>query len=173
MTISQRVLIALTFATMLLGLMLQMWYYPQLPERMATHFGVDGTPNGWMSRNSAALFQCALQVLLPLLFAGIAWVLPRFPNSMINLPNREYWLAPERRDGALAHMATMLLAVGLACSIFIAAIAHLVFEANRNNAPLASGPFLILFVCFLSTVFAVAGASMWSLRLPSKGHTTH
>jgi uncharacterized membrane protein len=25
--------------------------YPALPERVASHFGIDGQPNGWMSRD--------------------------------------------------------------------------------------------------------------------------
>lgn len=27
-----------------------LYYYPQLPERMASHFGADGRPNGWTTR---------------------------------------------------------------------------------------------------------------------------
>jgi hypothetical protein len=23
------------------------WYWPQLPQRVATHFGIDGQPNAW------------------------------------------------------------------------------------------------------------------------------
>jgi serine/threonine-protein kinase len=135
---------------------------------MATHFGMNGQPNGWMSRSVATLFQCVLQAVMPFVFIGIAWTLPRFPNSMINLPNKEYWLAPERRAATLGHMTNMLMGISLAVSIFIAVIAHLVFDANRRNEPLPTTPFVVLLILFLATVFSITGYSIWTLRLPRR-----
>lgn len=44
--------------------------YSRLPERMAVHFAVDGTPNGWMSRALAAIFLPALMLVM--------WAVTRF-----------------------------------------------------------------------------------------------
>jgi uncharacterized membrane protein len=149
-----------------IGIGLQAVYWPYMPERMATHFGPSGRPDGWMSRTSAVVFQAVLQIGLPALFIAIAWTLPRFPNSMINLPHREYWLAPERRAATLQHMSRMLLHIALAISIFIPIIGHLVFDANRRDGPLSMFPFLIALAAFLGAVFGIAGYSVWALRLP-------
>ncbi|MEI8210929.1 MAG: DUF1648 domain-containing protein [Planctomycetota bacterium] len=164
----QSILLFATAITVLIGLSLQAYYWPQMPARMATHFGMNGQPNGWMSRSVATLFQCVLQAVMPFVFIGIAWTLPRFPNSMINLPNKEYWLAPERRAATLGHMTNMLMGISLAVSIFIAVIAHLVFEANRRNEPLPTTPFVVLLILFLATVFSITGYSIWTLRLPRR-----
>jgi uncharacterized membrane protein len=164
----QSILLFATAITVLIGLSLQAYYWPQMPERMATHFGMNGHPNGWMSRSAATLFQCVLQAIMPIVFIGIAWSLPRFPNSMINLPHKEYWLAPERRAATLGHMTNMLLGISLAISIFIVVIAHLVFEANRRNEPLPTTPFVVFLILFLATVFSVTGYSIWTLRLPRR-----
>lgn len=158
-------LIAIGFVAAI-GMGLQAVYWPYMPERMATHFGPSGQPDGWMSRTSAVVFQAALQIGLPALFVAIAWTLPRFPNSMINLPHREYWLAPERRAATLQHMSRMLLQIALAVAIFIPIIGHLVFDANRREGPLSIIPFMVALVAFLGTVFGIAGYSMWALRLP-------
>lgn len=82
---------------MLLSLGQHAWYWPQLPDRVATHFGIDGQPNDWMSRTSSTLMLCGIQLGLPLFLAGVMSLANRLPDSMINIPHREYWLHPDRR----------------------------------------------------------------------------
>jgi len=38
------------------------WYFPQLPDRVATHFGADGQLNDWMSRTGSALLLAGIQL---------------------------------------------------------------------------------------------------------------
>jgi hypothetical protein len=53
----------------------QFWkVWDQLPARMASHFGTAGQPNGWMSRETLAIF---FLVLLTFLLATFTWVLTR------------------------------------------------------------------------------------------------
>ncbi|MFN7732329.1 MAG: DUF1648 domain-containing protein [Pirellula sp.] len=150
----------------LIGIGLQAAYCPHMPERVATHFGPSGQPDGWMSRTSAVVFQAALQIGLPSLFVWIAWAIPRFPNSMINVPHREFWLAPERRAATLQRMSGMLLHIALANSIFVTVIGHLVYDANRRGGPLSMGPFVTALVVFIGFVLGIAGYSVWTLKLP-------
>jgi uncharacterized membrane protein len=42
-------------------------WYDQLPEQMVSHFGIDNTPNGWMSKNGVLMLVGGLCILLPLL----------------------------------------------------------------------------------------------------------
>jgi Protein of unknown function (DUF1648) len=53
----------------------QFWtVWNQLPSRMASHFGVAGHPNGWMSRETLVIFSL---VLLTFLLATFTWALTR------------------------------------------------------------------------------------------------
>src|SRR3954471_4379187 len=78
------------------------YYYPRLPAVVAQHFGADGRPNGWAPRE--AFFAISWVVLLGIsaLLMLTPRLLRRVPVSMINLPNKRYWLAPERKQESLA-----------------------------------------------------------------------
>lgn len=54
----------LTILVCLLPILAGAYFYPQLPARVATHFGMDGTPNGWSSRFVAAIAMPALLLAL-------------------------------------------------------------------------------------------------------------
>ncbi len=147
------------------------WYWSQLPERVATHFGADGIPNDWMSRTAATVLLLAIQIGLPVFLLGIAWFLPSMPNSTINIPHREYWLAPERRAHSLDHMRTMLAWIAGLSALEIASMSHLAYVANRSDGTLNTLYFGIVLVIYLAAVFAIAGKSMWHFRLPRQAQT--
>jgi hypothetical protein len=84
-----------------IGLALQVWYWPQLPEKMATHFDAQGNADDWMDKQSATALSCSLVVLVPLFFIGINLLIRWLPTSLINLPHREFWLSEERREESL------------------------------------------------------------------------
>jgi hypothetical protein len=54
--------------------------------------------------------------------------LKHLPNSIINLPNKEYWLANERRDVALATTGQYLIAMGWMSAWLMIGIFHLTAE---------------------------------------------
>lgn len=110
------------------------WYYGELPSRMASHFGPDGDANGWMSRTAFAVSYVGIVAAMALLYCGLAWGLPRLPTSMINLPRRDYWLAPERRQRTLEDLGRQLAAIGVATVLFLMLVFHLCLKANINGA---------------------------------------
>ncbi len=83
---------------MLLGLLQWAHVYPQLPDIMASHFSGHGTPNNWQPKQAFFL----LMGVVVLISAIPTFVVPRrlasMPEDKINLPNKSYWLAPERRE---------------------------------------------------------------------------
>ena len=93
-----------------------------LPERVPSHFDAQGVVDGWMSRDAFVATMAFVYGMTGGLFLAVVKFLPRMPNSMINLPNRDYWLAPERRDASLAELGrrlarfgavTIVLAIGI------------------------------------------------------------
>lgn len=76
--------------------------YALLPE-------VVGSAHKASSRESFALLTLFLGLLLPLLTShGVMALVRRWPTSL-NLPHRDYWLAPERREASLARVLKHLL----------------------------------------------------------------
>jgi hypothetical protein len=71
-----RKLFAILTALMWLALPLTALRYAQvwdrLPERMATHFGANGQPNGWMPRETSLYFGLGLTAFVLIIFTGIA-----------------------------------------------------------------------------------------------------
>jgi Protein of unknown function (DUF1648) len=107
----------------------------RLPPRVASHFGVAGQSNAWMSRDGYALFILGFGTLFPMfIVASLAW-LPHITSRGIKLPNRDYWLAPPRRGETLAALESFGGWLGCLLTAFIAALHYLILEANTSVPP--------------------------------------
>jgi uncharacterized membrane protein len=126
--------------------------YPLLPDRLASHFGASGMPNGWMTKSQ--FFITFAIVLLPALAVEF-WVSHRIankPDAKLRLPNKEYWLAPERRAETFAYFDSFFAWYGCAF-LFVEVFAMgLAMRANFDTPPqLPTGPIvsdLVGFVLF-------------------------
>ena len=103
---------------------------PTLPERLATHFGASGQPNGWMSRSGNALAIYLTAVALAGLIVGIMYAVRFFPPRVINLPARDYWLASERREETYRFLLRQGLWFACMEIAFMAGLYWLVTQAN-------------------------------------------
>jgi uncharacterized membrane protein len=72
------------------------YYYDQLPPRMACHFDLQGNANGWMTKQQFFGFDQIIFAVLAVVLTVVTWLLRAVPSSSINVPHKEYWLAPER-----------------------------------------------------------------------------
>jgi uncharacterized membrane protein len=128
-------------------------YYPQLLETMASHFNGAGAPNGYMSKE--AFFIMTYGIFLGI-SAAMAYAVPALIASrseITNLPNKAYWLAPERRAGTLdfltAHFTWLgcaILALGNAV-LYLVARFHLERQATLPSDAMWTA--LIIFFCFV------------------------
>ncbi len=152
---SRKIAVGLVISLIIFGLGLQIVYWPQLPARMATHFGKDGTPNDWMNKSIATTVNCALVVVIPLFFIAIGSLLRGLPTTLINIPNREFWFAPERREQSIQWISTTMSWFGAAIALFVVVINHLTFVANRDGESLNSAAFLTALGLFLAAALAL------------------
>lgn len=107
----------------------------RLPPVVASHFGAPGLADGFMSQRFYVVFMLALLVGLPsLLVALTSWSLGR-SNSRINLPHKEYWLAPERRGETVAYLRSSLMGFGAGLVSFLCYVHWLVVLANEQSPP--------------------------------------
>jgi uncharacterized membrane protein len=131
----------------------------ELPDRVASHFGRDNVANGWMTRDGYLAFTLFFATAIPAAVTfGVGW-LPRWRSNAINLPNRDIWLDPRRRDATMAALATHAAWLGALLALFIAAIHYLILVANRASPPrLPADLFWMLVVGFLAAVALWVGA---------------
>lgn len=152
----------------MLGLIQNAMYWQNSPDRVATHFNGLGKPDGWMQRDSATLMMIAFQTLLPVIFIGIAYLIHRFPSGMINIPNRQFWLDPERREESLAFVSRTTGLFSLAISLFLSGMNHLTFRANQEGSGLNLTGFWVLMGSFL--IFTIGWIAVLSLRFQVPKH---
>lgn len=127
-----------------------LYYYPLLPAKVASHFGASGAPNGWMPKGPLVWTDIIAVAVLALLFLATASSLPKYPDSRINLPNKSYWLAPQRREETFAAITGYCLWFGSATFLLLLDIFHQVFRFNLGQATTLDHPVesLIAYVAF-------------------------
>lgn len=105
----------------------------ELPPTVASHFMVGGTANSFMPRSNYLGFVLALTVGLPLALALLSTLSHFLPARFINLPDREYWLAPERREQTLAFLSNQGIYLAMLLAIFLCFVHWLVVLANAQQ----------------------------------------
>jgi len=106
-----------------------------LPDAVASHFAANGTANGAMSRGAYVGVMLAVVIGLPTLLALVSHFGLGVPGARINLPNRDYWLAPERRAETVTYLRRHLARFSSALLVFLCYVHWLVVRANENRPP--------------------------------------
>ena len=159
-------LIFLVLFAVLLGQMA--WYYPQLPARMASHFNIEGRADSYMPKELFMRLHLVIAGLLSVMFLLVPMVIVRLPPSLINLPNKDYWLDPERRDHTGRVLKSFLVGYGNAVLLLLVVVfgdamrASLVPVPHLSNRIWAMLAFLFGFMIFWTVRFFRA------FRLPDK-----
>jgi serine/threonine-protein kinase len=140
-----------------------------LGDPVATHFDGGLLANGWMQRSEYLAFSLTFSAVLPLVIVAIVGWLPRLFPASVNLPNRDYWLAPERSAATFETVAVWAILLGALLSIFMAGVHWLILQANAVVPPqLPAKPFWTMLIAFLA-VFAFWIWAFWSrFRDPSR-----
>src|SRR5260370_6599894 len=86
------------FALVALGAAQVSFYAPRIPELLGSHFSRGGFVNGWQTKAAFFATELAMIILATVVSFGIPRIIAAAPVALINLPHKEYWLAPERRQ---------------------------------------------------------------------------
>jgi hypothetical protein len=106
-----------------------------LPPVVAAHFTAGGGANGFMPLGTYRRFTITLLLGLPLLITLISSLTSVLPPNFINLPNREYWLAPERQAETLRYLRKTGSRFGIILAVFLCFVHWLVVQANAHIPP--------------------------------------
>jgi len=134
-----------------------------LPPVVASHFDLSGTPDATMPRDQFTNLFLTIMVLTSSLMALLPMLIAKLPPQMINIPNRMYWLSPDRIDETKQILQAYLLILASKLCCFMAVIFWLIVQAHLHNPPQLSTHHLMVAtgVFVLMTIF-------WSLRLSAR-----
>jgi uncharacterized membrane protein len=144
------------------GLLYFSFLYPQLPDLMASHFNASGAATAWMPK-------FAFFILFPIITLAASvpvFLVPKsmakLPNDKINLANKEYWLAPERRTETIQYVGMQMGWFG--CALLALLFCGFYFAVAANLGPahtFDSGSFYIALGAFFAFII------FWMVRLLS------
>ena len=123
----------LLLITLLLGIGHLAYYHPQLPDKVAIHFNFEGKADRFASRNVHTSMMIGLQTGVATCLVGIGYLLRLLPASLINIPNREYWLAPDRRQKSTEKLRLGLSVMAIGTQLFLIGINHITIMQNLGR----------------------------------------
>jgi uncharacterized membrane protein len=131
-----------------------------LPPLVAAHFDSAGHVNSYMPRGRYIALLLGIAAVVPLfLVIGLGRAFSK-PGLRINLPNRDYWLAPERREETLRFLARQTSVFAWLVVLFLCYVQWLVVRANALTPPSLDSPaFVRGLLLFLACTFS------WLVRL--------
>jgi uncharacterized membrane protein len=134
------------FAIIVIALAQAIYNFPLLPETVASHFNASGAANGWMPKPAffaiyavMILVACVVQFLVPLSIASM-------PNARVNLPHKDYWLAPAQREGTMAYFKKSFAWFGCALLLLEVLAMGLAIQANFNSPPRVPAVYMLTLV---------------------------
>ena len=123
------------FALVVLGAVQYGYYAPRLPEIVGSHFGTTGAVNGFQPKAIFLFIELTIIVLTTVISFGVPRLIEAMPVSLINLPHKEFWLGPERREETLQYLRAWSVWFGCGLLAFLLFVMELVFRANLQAPP--------------------------------------
>lgn len=136
-----------------------LYYYPIMPETLASNFDGSGRPNGWSSKQMFVTLYLLIVGMTLAIFLFLPPAISRLPNRLIGLPHKDHWLAPPRRAQSLAFLQIQLHWFGVVNMVLAIYTVQLVFQGNLEASPRLSDSFIWIMLGYL--VFM----AIWIARL--------
>lgn len=134
-----------------------LYYYPQLPTQMASHFGASGQADGWSSKQDFITVYLVILVLTIAIFTVLTYVVSVLPVTWINLPNKQYWFSAEHRMETVRFLSRYPLWFASATMLLLIDMFHQTFLVNMGREKSLPHPILSLVVYIGFTVVWVIG----------------
>lgn len=148
-----------------LGLMLVayfwLWhhFWPELPEQVATHWDAGGEADDWMARGAFYRVFTIIALASVGAMVAVSFGVTALPPSLVNIPGKDYWLAPERRQATMAIVRIMLLEGTNGTVAFLLVVLWSILRANADgNGELPAMFFWALVAYFLAVI-------VWTIAL--------
>ena len=143
------------------------YYYPKLPDKVPSNSSLDGTVHSWTEKTAFIGIYMATVVGMSVIFIGTGYATRFMSPAKINLPNKDYWLAPERKEETFECMFRRMIWLASGTLVFVMHIFHGCFEAAlRSTGPSEDHAFRLvaMFVFYLSVMTGWIVAYYWRFR---------
>lgn len=124
----------LLFLSFILGIAYLYLSYETLPEYVAIHFGAGGKADNWSQSGLFLLIGTLIYGFTNLLWFSMSFILRKFPSGLINIPKKDYWLAPERKDRSVIIFEPWFNIIGILTNLLLLSTFWLVIKANTSDA---------------------------------------
>ena len=130
-----------------------------VPLRLATHFDAGGKADGWMDRDRFRISMGAAMAALSLFLILVTLLIRHLPDRFINLPNRQFWFSPQRRDEAFAAILDFGMAAAGATLWLFSMLYREVIRANETPGALFSPSWQVMTLSML--IIGVGLIRLW------------
>ncbi len=121
-----------------------------------------------MSKTAASLMMVVFQVGIPYFLVAVAHFASSLPAQWVNIPNREYWLSPERRRDSMEFVQAIMGWIAVLVSLLAMVVAHLTFVANVSGERLNTRLFGFALVVYLVVVIGLVVKLVFRFQLRPK-----
>lgn len=137
--------------------------YSQLPNVVASHFNARGAANGWQTKQAFFGVLVIVSAVVAIVGFAVPKIISVLPSQMVNLPNKNYWLAPERATETMEFLQTSFAWFACALFLFNILVFDYAIQINLNpQHPPSSARFWYVLAGFLGFVF------VWTVRILTK-----
>lgn len=134
---------------------------PYLPSPLAVRFNAAGAAVAWSSAQSFATINVVIVAVIVSAFLILPGMLSRRRRLKWRLPNRDYWLAPERLPKTLEYLQRQFLWYGIVTLLLLMAVFQLVVDANARTPPRLNVERLGWLLASYAAFIIVWGWSLW------------
>lgn len=138
-----------------IAIILPLFYLNHLPEKIASHFNINNQADYWMSKSGYLFFHYGIVLFFYLVFWGLSLTIPRFPASLINIPNKEYWLNDTRKEATFSMLKAMMFWIGSLCLALFIYIFYEILKANTDGSQQIGNFSWVSILIFLSATMII------------------
>lgn len=150
------------FALVAAAIVQSIYDFPRMPDRVASHFGASGFPTSWMAKSSFFLMYAILIIVAAYVEFRAYRSIAKTSPARINLPNKDYWLAPERRAETFDFFKAFFAWYGCSLLLLEVVTMELVIRANTHTpVMLSTGPMLTIVSAFVLFTFGGIVHMLW------------
>ena len=143
------------------------WFGP-LPGIVPSHFDAQGNADDEMGKGLFVGLFVMLHAVFLVGFPLLGVLIKKLPASMINIPNREYWLAPERRESTVDYSTQFLWLMGWLSSWLMIGLFQLTALVAIGNRQTIEPEFIWMIGLYLATVAVMTATLCFRFRLPAE-----